>query len=262
MSSCPFIRVFAWISLIASVAGCSGPSSPYAHGTDIVFESADGIQLAGTLYLAAAERPPSLILLHMLGSTRASWVSFASQARSAGYTCLAFDLRGHGESRTKGGEQITYRGFDQDDWLAAAADIDAAKARLLQQGVHPDNILLAGASIGASLALIYAAQHPDIQGVVMLSPGLEYRGIVIEHLVKDFRKRPLLFVTSEGDRYSASSAEQLKSVAPGHCELRTYAGSAHGTDLLASVRNATTQILQWADMVVGKNAGGGATGLP
>ena len=41
-------------------------------------------------------------------------------------------------------------------------------------------------SMGASLALAYAASDADIQGVVMLSPGLDYKGLDTVALVQAF----------------------------------------------------------------------------
>ena len=77
----PLVRFSAGILFMASLAGCSARPSPSAQSKEIAFESADGFELRGSLYAAAAERPPSLILIHMLGSSRAEWEAFALEAQ-------------------------------------------------------------------------------------------------------------------------------------------------------------------------------------
>lgn len=213
--------------------------------------TADGARLAATFYPVAADVPPGLVLVHMLGSSRAGWEPFAARAQQLGYACIAFDMRGHGQSAAPQGAAQSYRNFTYDDWLGVLNDIDAAKQALLDKGAGPENIAIVGASIGANLALLYAARHPDIPAVVMVSPGLDYKGLRTEEAVAEYGKRPLLLMSSEGDSYSASSCTTLKRAAPGLCELREYPGAAHGTSLLDASTNALEQIFLWLKPIIG-----------
>lgn len=235
----------------AFVLGCSNSAVRDRGGfEEIAFTTSDGFELVGDLRHVAAENPQGLILVHMLGSDRTAWVHFMERAARAGYLTLAYDIRGHGDSTTHAGEKVSFRAFGKAEWRAALADIAAAKNALLAAGADPGNIALVGASIGANLSLIYAANDPQIQAVVMLSPGQTFHGLETGPSMQRFRERPTLIVATEGDTYSASSSAALKAMAPGFCELRMYAGSAHGTDILAADRNSEGQIFQWLEGIL------------
>ena len=232
------------LGFIVMMTDCS-PRTGREGGIPLVFSTEDGFSLTGTIRGASSERVPGLILVHMLGADRHRWAHFATLADQAGYMTLAYDIRGHGDSQNRSGEAVGFRSFKQSDWASAVADIEAAKEALLVAGADPDNIAIAGASIGANLALIYAKDDPQIQAVVLLSPGEAYRGLEIVSVMAHFRTRPVLIISAEGDTYAASSSAKLKEAAPGFCELRMFPGSAHGTDLLDAHDDMPGQILFW-----------------
>jgi len=234
---------------------CGKTAPPIAPGNrhDLVFDSADGIPLHATVYRPtnAAKSPPGLILVHMVGSNRGAWESFAMRAQRDGYLCLAFDARGHGESTGGTGQDLSYRRFTTQDWLSVRGDVAAAHKALLENGAHPNDVAVVGASIGANLALLYSSDHSDIAATVMVSPGLDYKGVETEQAIQKLGKRPVLLVTSQGDSYSAESCAALKKAASGLCELREYAGSAHGTNLVDGAANAAEDILLWLRPIIG-----------
>src|SRR5262249_52207426 len=120
-------------------------STPGATETAIKmqFTMSDGFTIVGTFYSAPRRPSPGALLLHMLGSNKESWQPFAAQLQAAGYSVLAIDLRGHGES---GGAM---------DWTKALADVDNVLGQLhTLPGVDPNRISVIGASIGANLALV------------------------------------------------------------------------------------------------------------
>ena len=217
---------------------------------DVSITTADGVSLAGTLY-PAGPNAPGLVLVHALGSTRQAWDRFAQKAQQVGYSVIAFDIRGHGQSITQNGSDIAYRTFRTKDWLGAINDIDAARTFLINSGADPKNTVIAGASIGANLALHYAVKFPDVPAIVMISPGLDYKGLTTRAKLVEFGERPVLLMTSTGDSYSAASCSTLKDIALGHCELREYAGTAHGTDLLDTSPTALEQIFVWLKPIIG-----------
>jgi len=240
--------------LLAVSCGRRSQDAAVPSPSDTTLTTSDGYRIASTLYLAKASHPAGLILVHMLGSDRSQWEAFARRAQNEGYTSLAIDLRGHGESVSPNGDSVSYKSFETEDWLGALQDIDAAKAALLQHGADPENLAVVGASIGANLALRYAIDHPDIQAVVMLSPGLDYYGIQTEPDIRAYSKRPSLMLTTTGDSYSATSCKTLKALSPGFCELREYDGSAHGTDILDAEPLSVDQIFLWLSHIVGPEA--------
>lgn len=245
------------VSAVVLLATCSKeePSqlSPPAPQR-VFFSSADGVRLAATVYPVRKEKSPGLLLLHMLGSTRDAWEPLARRAQEAGFLCLAVDLRGHGESTRKNDSRLSYRTLGPGDWRAALQDIQAAHRELLAHGADPENLAIVGADLGANLALLYAADHADIQAVVMLSPGLEYKGIAALPAIATIGLRPILLIAATGDAYSASSCLALKQQARGFCELREYVGVAHGTDLLSAENTAIEQILLWLSPIIAPGA--------
>ncbi len=235
---------------------CSHPSDTNNQPRILSLTATDGTHLVATYYPVEQSKPPGLVLIHMSGSNRQSWSRFAQDAQRDGIASIAIDLRGHGDSTTD--RRLDYRNFMTSDWSKTLNDIDAAKHALLANGINPENIARVGADIGANLALRYAVDHTDIQAVVMLSPGLNYHGINAETDVVAYGKRPILLMTTDGDSYSASSCPVLKEKAVGQCELREYAGSSHGTDILDAVDLASGQILLWLAPIIGH----GSASLP
>jgi len=234
---------------LGTLTACSPePASPSsAAGELVAIRTSDGLSLGATLY-AAEPGAPGLVLVHALGSNRQTWDRFAQQANREGYAVIAFDMRGHGKNNG------SYRSFTTQDWLDVLTDIDAARAFLLNKGADNENTAVVGASIGANLALRYAVDNPDIPAVVMISPGLDYRGVTTSDQLPRLGQRPVLLMTSIGDAYSASSSTALKKLAPGLCELREYPGTAHGTDLLDATPTATDQIFVWLKPIIGPGA--------
>jgi pimeloyl-ACP methyl ester carboxylesterase len=164
-------------------------------------------------------------------------------------------LRGHGESARQSGETIDPKAFTEIDWLAAAQDIEAAHKALVQgRGVNAENVAAVGADVGANLLMHYALQHRQIQGVVLVSPGLDYAGIALEPTMEAYGNRPSMVVFTSGDAYAASSAQRLHQLAQGYAELREYQGSAHGINVFERSGHAADQILLWLQSIIGPPA--------
>ncbi len=214
----------------------------------------DGLALAATLRRPDRTSPPGIILVHRYGSSRSSWDGLAETLRQAGYMTVAFDLRGHGGSRTGGdGKPLEFRdvqsGFD--GWSAALADLRAAGAALVAAGANPKDLAVMGEELGASLALKFALADLSMQAVVMLSPGLDLYGLNVEDDIRRLKDCPVLLVTCDNEAYSASSATTLKAAAPAYSEIQHYACASLGTDLFAFHPNAMNQIADWLRPIIG-----------
>lgn len=234
--------------LLVNLAGCKKSIEPSTKL--LTWKTLDGFTQVGTLRKPKGDNPPAILLLHMLNGRRADWEYFADRARDKGYMTLAYDLRGHGDSVARNDQTRTHHGFKGKDWASAVLDIGLAKQRLLEQGADPDNLFIVGASIGANLAVLYATGDSDIQAVILLSPAIEYRNVNIERPIKENRRLPVLLMTAEGDSYSAESARKMKGWSPAYTEMRTYAGTSHGTDLLARSDYILEDIFGWLKPIV------------
>ena len=212
--------------------------------TDVTLTTSDGITIKGTYYNASEDGEPGVILLHMLSRNRGDWHEFARDLQALDYKVLAIDLRGHGES------DLDYRKFSPgDDFKGMVLDAAAAKDFMIEEGTGPKDIVIIGGSIGSNVALNYAAEDKDIKGVVLLSPGLDYRGIRTEEAMVAYGERPVLIVASEEDTYCAETCEKLYSLAKGDAEIKIYPGDAHGTWIIHS-QDSSDLVLEWIQEIL------------
>ena len=184
----------------------------------VSFNSSDNVSLVADYYPSPSHK--GIILLHMMARSRTSYRDVAPDLE-AHYKVLALDFRGHGES------QGEYVDLTEDDFKLMINDVEAAAAFLESEGVNASNISLVGASIGANLALEYAAEHP-VDKLLLLSPGSRYRGIDISTVEYP---GPLLIQVGHYDAYSSISVDELELRLPA-ARVMSYDSSAHGTDLL------------------------------
>lgn len=242
----------AALAALALGAGC-GARPELAEPAALAGRADDGLAVHARLYapLPGDHPPPGLLLVHRLGADHTSWDFFAERARRAGHLVVALDLRGHGKSTERGGARVSYRDFTDADWAEAIVDLGTAKNTLLAAGADPLNLAVIGEGLGGTLALAYAARDPQMQAVVMVSPALRERGFDNEATLRSLDALPVLLLAAQGDALAAQSAAQLKAVAPGYAELRSYPDAAHGTDLLATAPEAPGQVLLWLKVIIG-----------
>jgi dienelactone hydrolase len=218
--------------LVAGLAGAA-PSQEVSFRTD------DGVTIAATLYLPARSGP-GVILLHALSRTKDDWQGAATRLADAGFVALAIDLRGHGTSGP------LPEGTDLGDLTRMLADVKAARAFLAsRREAAPNRIGIAGASIGANLAILHAANDPTVRSLVLLSPGIDYRGLRPEAALKKYADRPALILVSQEDNYSTNSARQLARSGPGARDLRILSGAGHGTTMLARQPDLVASLIDW-----------------
>ncbi len=206
-----------------------------ATAKPILLTTQDNVQIAGFYYPPPNKSGvPAILLLHMYGQNKESWPSFAKAAQESGYAVLAIDLRGHGDS---GGGQ----NFELMD-----NDVNAALSWLLNRPeVNGERIGIVGASIGANLALRGGSSHPQVKSLVLLSPGLSYRGLTTLDALATYGQRPIMLVAAEGDAYSADSARKLNSQALGQHQLKIYPNNQHGTAIFEAQVGLEPMILAW-----------------
>lgn len=141
---------------------------------------------------------PDLLLLHAGGERRHVWRSVQTRLARAGFTSVAFDQRGHGESG----------GSVADGMTAFAADVHA------MLDAYPSVQIVVGASLGG-MSLMLACAAPDVQerlaGLILVDVvpapdpdrvrGFLHRegdGLARSPLVDD--------ILSQGPRFTAAAA--------------------------------------------------------
>ncbi len=207
----------------------------------ITFKTKDGVTIAGNYF--RSQDALVFLLLHMMPSTKESWNEFATLLHERGFEVLAIDLRGHGESINKDGKKIDYREFTDEEHRESLQDIAAAKDFLTQKGADTSRLAIAGASIGANLALLWASMDEDVRLLVLLSAGVDYRGIKTPELARKYRN-PVYILASEKDtRNSASSSRILFGMFPRDKKLNIIQGSSHGTDMFGP--DIMEDIMEW-----------------
>lgn len=230
-----FVLVVGLLLVLASCAGGDDeqeqPAAPSTVATTVVeepttetlteepatvtFRSSDGVELSGTLWGGDAR---AVVLAHMVAGSGEDWAPLAEELAVGGLTVLAFDLRGHGRS---GGMPSP---------AAAPLDLEAAVAFVRDRGA--DSVVLVGASLGG-MAVATVAGEVGAEGVAIVSAPFSFAGLDV--LPADLEGLPgaKLFVVAEGDAVAADVREMYR-LAAGPKRLEVLAGSAHGTQILAS----------------------------
>jgi dienelactone hydrolase len=212
----------------------------FAGTQHVTIRTDDGVSLAGTWYEPGARQAPAVILVHMLHRTRRDWDEVATRLASEGIGALAIDLRGHGES--SGGIEEG----DAADYSALVRDVAAARRYLTSRGdVQPAHLGIAGASIGANLAVLEASGDPSIASLALLSVSGDYRGLRIEAAMKKYGARPALFVASDEDPYAVRSSKELQKAGGGVRELLVLKNAGHGTAMLSRDADLARALVDW-----------------
>ena len=220
-------RVGAICAAVLLIASHAVPADDSGERVEIT--ATDGVQLRGHLY---GTRGPGVVLGHMYPADQTSWTATARELAAAGYRCLTFDFRGYGES---GGTK---------EVAAIDRDMEGAYRYLVGRKIQP--IVLAGASMGGTAALIVASRVP-VAGVITLSSPVEFRGLDASSAVKGVRARKL-FIAAEGDGAAAEAVARFTATASDPKVTKLVGGDAHGTNLLtgphaAEVREAMRSFL-------------------
>ena len=123
-------------------------------------------------------------------------------------------------------------------------DVQAAVAFLKSRNdVMTGRIGVAGASLGANLAVLVAAADPSIRSLALLSPTGDYRGLRIEAALRKVN-RPVLPVAGSDDAYALRSAVSLAATGSGR-ETLTLPAAGHGTDDVVRQPDLEGRLVDW-----------------
>jgi dienelactone hydrolase len=207
---------------------------------EVALETSDGVLSKGTLTPAGEEGGPAVILAHQFSSNRSDWDELGPILNQRGYSTLAYDIRGMGESTelASGGAVDT----------SSAAYIEAlpldteGAAELLRAELDPSAIGVGGASVGSNTAFVASGSGFGLDGAVALSP--RGAGGDLESLnVEGFDPSGVLFIA---DSAEFADSEVLAEQTSDPKKLIESEASGHGVALLANM-DIVASILVWLD---------------
>ena len=220
--------------LLSAVVTLLVAAPSLAAGRPVSLAATDGTQLAAMFYEASARPAPGVVLVHMLGRSKDEWAPLAERLQGAGISALALDLRGHGRSAGNGAALSEM-----------ASDVQAAVGWLSANPGIRGRIALVGASLGANLAGVVAADSAAVGAVALLSPSLDYRGIRLDAgLMKKIGDRPVWLAASNEDPYALRTMKELAGELATR-EQHPSAARAHGTMLLSADQELAPALVDW-----------------
>ena len=244
------------VAIPATVGAATAKKKRELRGELVEFQTTDGWTLSGRYFPSKEDDALTFVLLHESRGRKQNWYWLARSLARRGVGYLAIDLRGHGMSQNPPeGVDGSYRKFrvkrGDNPWDRMRGDVDAAVAWLVEQGVPIESIAVGGAEVGGSIALRYAALHPDVPMLFMLSPGMSYKEVLTVNAMRAYRDRPILLAVAEDDRRSATETPILyefakRSAGEDNATILS-AERGHGTRMLYYSRGLIPQILEWID---------------
>jgi non-heme chloroperoxidase len=143
-----------------------------------------GVRLAAERWEAEGEERGIVLLLHGGGQTRRSWGRTAQRLASDGWTALALDARGHGDSEWHPQQDYSLDGFVA-DLVAVAATLDAPP-------------VLVGASLGGIVSLAAIGEHPGLaRGLVLVDVVVQVEPAGVERIRSFMTANPNGFASLE-----------------------------------------------------------------
>lgn len=128
--------------------------------SDIRFRTEDNFKISAFLLEPEHPNGSAVVVCHGIRHNKNSGVRYVQYLLRDGYTLLLIDFRNHGDSD---GTFTTYGYYEKHDLLAAVRYL---RERVQIQG----KIGVIGASMGASITLMAAAECNDIDAIVLDSP--------------------------------------------------------------------------------------------
>ncbi len=226
-------------------------AAPEAKASRVSFVTADNWTLYGD-YLPAKPGMPTVIMVHGLGSSRGEWKVLEDRLAPKGAGYLSIDMRCHGESVKNP------QGKTESNWMSClqnSADIKGAWDYLTAHKVKPADIYAAGASIGANLVLAASAEGGITPaGILLFSPGLDYRGIKTGKAIEKTGRLPVFMAAAYSDGYALHSVGALNktALAQGHIPEVVIAQEGHGVNMLSGNPDAA-MVLERTEAFIMRN---------
>ncbi len=224
---------------------------PLPEPREVELRTADGMTLKAQLYepRGGGETKPAIVALHMEGADCTTWAAVAPEFARRGFSLLAVDMRGHGGSRTQGGEDLGPKVDARDPDLFNAMVNDAlagvayARGSLLADG---KKIGVLGAAAGGSVAIQAAKKDKTIAAVMSVSPASNACGITVANGLGKWDGRPIaLFSTTQSPLGDLKKLERALAKKPRTAVIVLEGPAAAGTAVFETVDGAGAHVVQW-----------------
>jgi len=232
--------LFRCLAAMAVLLAAPCAAARAAETQTVTFAARDGVQVSAVLHLPEKTPAPAVVFLNMLGRTHRDWDDAAAKFVEAGIAVLAVDFRPSALPDPAAADATG------SPYAALVMDAEAARAYLAARpDINPGRIGMAGASLGANVAVLAASNDPSVRSLALLSVSLDYRGLKLEQALKKFASRPALLVASSEDPFALRTARQAVTMGDGARELRVLSGAGHGTVMLAREPDLATALVDW-----------------
>ena len=158
-SICLAILAIAFIAIFSHAATRPTPSTvnPLASNeNEIALVTQDNVKIAASFFPASKENAPVILLLHGNGASRSQFAGHIGWLNEAGFSAMAIDFRGHGESEAQ----------PKSFGLLEARDVAAATG-WIKANNPSSKIGIIGVSLGGAATLLNAGTANDVDALVL-----------------------------------------------------------------------------------------------
>ncbi len=197
-----------------------------AHAGRFTFNP-DGTVVGAEPVHLPAERGRAVLLIHGFNDTPQSMAYLAASVHRAGWTALAPCLPGHGVSLPRMARESR----------AALWRAEVSAAYSLLRRSH-DHVVVCGQSMGGALAVLHAADHPELPALILLAPyigmpaslQMQIAAAWLLHAAGPYRE------SAGGERSIHDPEAKSRALGPGIITARTM------TELRTAARAAETAL--------------------
>ena len=223
--------------------------------TDYIVKSYDGYELHATYVPNAEETSRYVILTHGYTDNRLGMMKYMKIYFDAGYNCIIYDIRDHGENARS---FCTYSIRESQDLISMINDTYERYGKDIFLGLH-------GESLGAATTVRAMMYHPDVKFAVadcgfadienVLEGVMKYSHLPVSALkaaskmaklkygyeFSEMRpidaladnKVPFLFIHGENDTFILpDNSRRMKEATAGYAELHLIPGAKHANSVL------------------------------
>jgi pimeloyl-ACP methyl ester carboxylesterase len=211
------------------------------------------VKLSAWFYAGGDERAPAVIMAHRMGGTNEEWKPLLERLFPVNQkmNVLTMDMRGHGESSKKQGDnkKTSWTVFDQKDFVAMAKDVEAAIGWFNKRPAGaPSSIILVGSDIGATSSVIAAGSAgKQLAAVAIISPGAALRGVDLYKPFGAITGLPNLVIGGQKDNVAEEPLRALPAMSK-TTQVHTYDSSMHGAEYLGNDKpESWDDVADWID---------------